>query len=90
MNPVFYAPTKYPNRIALQDNYGEYSYKNLFSSSVILADAIKKILGEKQNERIAFLCPNDCRHVITLWGSWLAGQIGNNYRQKTSFDAIML
>lgn len=73
--PSFRLATQWPDKIAITDQHGDYSYRNLVSSSKILADKLTEELNEKIQERVAFLCPNDATYIMMQWACWMTGQI---------------
>jgi malonyl-CoA/methylmalonyl-CoA synthetase len=67
-----------PDKIAVIDSNGQYSYSHLLSASVQLRDKLLSISNDKQNSphrRIAFLCNQDSSFVIAQWACWLSGAI---------------
>ncbi|GLH12932.1 Luciferin 4-monooxygenase [Gryllus bimaculatus] len=72
--PVFRRAAEYCDRIALRDIHGDYTYRGVFLSSRQFACEIRDNL-DGQQERVAFLCPNDATYVITQWACWMSGQI---------------
>lgn len=75
VTPIFrYAPI-FGEKTALRDRHGFYTYMGLFLSSRQLAHQITESLKGREQERVAFLCPNDASYVITQWACWMSGQI---------------
>jgi acyl-CoA synthetase (AMP-forming)/AMP-acid ligase II len=67
-----------PDKIAVIDSKGRYSYSHLLSSSVQLRDKLLSVTDDKQksaNKRIAFLCNPDASFVIAQWTCWLSQAI---------------
>lgn len=81
--PTFRLASQWPDRIAIVDEYGDYTYRGLFTSSKELAAKITEVLEGKTQERVAFLCPNNASYVITQWACWISGQIGKFLEVKT-------
>ncbi|XP_007477372.1 malonate--CoA ligase ACSF3, mitochondrial [Monodelphis domestica] len=77
--PVFTRALAYGDKIALVDHGGQYTYKDLYYSSVRLSQEICKIhnclSGDIKGERISFICSNDVSYVIAQWASWMSGGI---------------
>lgn len=74
--PTFRLATEWPERTAITDEFGDYTYRNLFFASKTLAAQFKDVVGGKTQERIAFLCPNNVNYVIAQWACWMSGNIG--------------
>lgn len=74
--PVFSNANQFPDKVALRDDKGRYSYADIFANAKELATNITQKLGGKTGERIMFLCPNNVDYIVTLWGIWMSGQIG--------------
>lgn len=74
--PVFRYAAEFPDRIAIQDRDGDFTYKGLFNSSKLFSEEITKHFEGKTQERVAFLCPNDASYLIIQWACWMSGQIG--------------
>ncbi|KAJ1519395.1 hypothetical protein ONE63_004687 [Megalurothrips usitatus] len=75
VTPIFRNAPIYGEKTALRDRHGDYTYMGLFLSSRQLAHQISELLKGKEQERVAFLCPNDASYVITQWACWMSGQI---------------
>lgn len=75
--PVFRNAIKFGDRTALRDLQGDYTYRGLYLSSRQFCGDLSEFLKDGQQERIAFLMPNDARYVIVQWACWMSGQIGN-------------
>lgn len=87
--PVFLQVLKedHGDRLALVDNLGQHTYNQLINRSTTLSQHIltharrdpvssKKDSGIILNEeRIAFLCPNNASYVVSQWGSWMSGGV---------------
>ena len=74
--PIFKQATLFGEKTALRDMHGDYTYRGLFLSARQFANELTELLGEAQQERIAFLMPNDASYVIVQWACWISGQIG--------------
>jgi acyl-CoA synthetase (AMP-forming)/AMP-acid ligase II len=67
-----------PDKIAVIDSNGQYSYSNLLSASMQLRDKLPTVTDDKQkttNRRIAFLCNPDASFVVAQWACWLSRAI---------------
>ncbi|CAF4709685.1 unnamed protein product [Rotaria sp. Silwood2] len=67
-----------PNKIAVIDSNGRYSYSHLLSASVQLHDKLLSLTDDKQksaHKRIAFLCNPDASFVVAQWACWLSRAI---------------
>jgi malonyl-CoA/methylmalonyl-CoA synthetase len=67
-----------PDKIAVIDSNGRYTYSNLLSSSVQLCDKLISVTDDKQksaNKRIAFLCNPGTSFVVAQWSCWLSRAI---------------
>ncbi|XP_033211791.1 malonate--CoA ligase ACSF3, mitochondrial isoform X2 [Belonocnema kinseyi] len=74
--PVFKQATQFGDKPALHDMHGDYTYRGIFLSARQFANELTKLLGGTQQERVAFLLPNDASYVIVQWACWISGQIG--------------
>lgn len=75
VTPIFKNAPLFADKTALRDCHGYYTYMGLFLSSRQFAHQITELLKGKEQERVAFLCPNDASYVITQWACWMSGQI---------------
>lgn len=77
--PVFTRALAFGDKIAIIDQNGKHTYKELYTRSLLLSQEICKMLGhpnrDLNGERISFLCPNDVSYVIAQWASWMSGGI---------------
>lgn len=77
--PVFARALAFGNRVALVDQHGHHTYKDLYCHSLQLSREICRIKecagGDLQEERISFLCSNDASYVVAQWASWMSGAI---------------
>lgn len=75
--PVFTRAPAFGDRIAIIDSSGSHSYKQLYSSSLALADRITSTLysdfGGLEGKRISFLCGNDASYTVAQWAAWMSG-----------------
>ncbi|KAJ7396325.1 acyl-CoA synthetase family member 3, mitochondrial [Pitangus sulphuratus] len=67
------------DKIAIVDQNGEHTYRDLLSQSLHLSQEICRVLEcssrDLKEERISFLCPNDASYVVAQWASWMSGGI---------------
>ncbi|XP_060518865.1 malonate--CoA ligase ACSF3, mitochondrial-like [Cylas formicarius] len=75
VKPVFSNVQNFPNKTAIYDNTGSYTYSNIFVEAKELSMKISRRVNGARGERVLFLCPNDVSYVITLWAIWMSGQI---------------
>ncbi|NWY66289.1 ACSF3 synthetase, partial [Erithacus rubecula] len=79
ITPVFSRALAFGDRVAIVDQNGEHTYRELLSRSLRLAREICRVLQcpsrDLREERISFLCPNDASYVVAQWASWLSGAI---------------
>ncbi|XP_065423735.1 malonate--CoA ligase ACSF3, mitochondrial isoform X1 [Chrysemys picta bellii] len=79
VTPVFTRALAFGDRIAIIDQNGEHTYRDLYTQSVHLSQQICEVLrcssGDLKEKRISFLCPNDASYVIAQWASWMSGGI---------------
>nr|XP_013053042.2 malonate--CoA ligase ACSF3, mitochondrial isoform X1 [Anser cygnoides] len=77
--PVFARALNFGDKIAIVDQHGEHTYRDLFRQSLRLSQEICRVLGcssrDLKEERISFLCPNDASYVVAQWASWMSGGI---------------
>lgn len=77
LSPVFRNCFNFNERIALKDRNGQYTYSRIFNASGTLATKFEEKIGNKRQQKVAFLCPNDVSYVLTQWACWITGNIGN-------------
>nr|XP_013803924.1 PREDICTED: acyl-CoA synthetase family member 3, mitochondrial isoform X1 [Apteryx mantelli mantelli] len=79
VTPVFTRALAFGDKIAIIDQNGEHTYRDLFSQSLRLSQEICRVLKcssrDLKEERISFLCPNDSSYVVAQWASWMGGGI---------------
>ncbi|CAK7317245.1 Malonate--CoA ligase ACSF3, mitochondrial [Vulpes lagopus] len=77
--PVFTRALAFGDRIALIDQYGHHTYKDLYYHSLRLSQEVCRLRectgGDLQEERVSFLCSNDVSYVVAQWASWMSGGI---------------
>ncbi|XP_061450405.1 malonate--CoA ligase ACSF3, mitochondrial isoform X2 [Rhineura floridana] len=77
--PVFTRALAFGEKIAIVDQNGEHTYKDLYTRSLHLSQKICKTLRNSERDlkgkRISFLCPNDVSYVTAQWASWMSGGI---------------
>ncbi|XP_047702065.1 malonate--CoA ligase ACSF3, mitochondrial isoform X1 [Prionailurus viverrinus] len=77
--PVFSRALAFGDRIALVDQHGRHTYKDLFHHSLRLSRELCRLLGcaggDLQEERVSFMCSNDVSYVVAQWASWMSGGV---------------
>jgi malonyl-CoA/methylmalonyl-CoA synthetase len=66
---------KYGERVAILDNQGSYTYRELLDASSRVAACLLGGLEDLCEARVAFLVPSGFQYVATQWGIWRAGGI---------------
>ncbi|XP_078257927.1 LOW QUALITY PROTEIN: malonate--CoA ligase ACSF3, mitochondrial [Rhinoraja longicauda] len=76
---VFTRAANFADRLAIVDDHGSYTYKDLYRCSQGLSRKIQSALGcsdgDIKEQRISILCPNDVSFVIAQWASWMSGGV---------------
>ncbi|KAG4070731.1 hypothetical protein HA402_005590 [Bradysia odoriphaga] len=75
IQPVFANALTYGNKIAIKDEFGEYSYEQIFTGAAKISTEIAKICGSASQCKIAFLCPNSALYTLVQWACWMSGHI---------------
>ncbi|XP_060109549.1 malonate--CoA ligase ACSF3, mitochondrial [Heteronotia binoei] len=77
--PVFARALAFGDKVAIVDQNGEHTYKDLYAQSLLLSQKLCQMLrcssGDLNGERISFLCPNDASYVTAQWATWMSGGI---------------
>ncbi|XP_012891106.1 PREDICTED: acyl-CoA synthetase family member 3, mitochondrial [Dipodomys ordii] len=77
--PVFVRALAFGDRIALVDQHGCHTYRDLYARSLRLSREICKLRGcvdgDLREERVSFLCSNDASYVVAQWAAWMSGGI---------------
>ncbi|XP_042558221.1 malonate--CoA ligase ACSF3, mitochondrial [Dipodomys spectabilis] len=77
--PVFVRAPAFGDRIALVDQHGCHTYRDLYARSLRLSREICKLRGcvdgDLREERVSFLCSNDVSYVVAQWAAWMSGGI---------------
>ena len=76
MLSIFKNAEQYPDRVALRDKTGSYTYKDIVKASNKMASALIGNDSDLKEQRIGFLIPPSFEYVSILWGIWKAGGIG--------------
>ena len=67
------------DRLALVDQHGGHTYKDLYSRSLCLSREICRLRGradgDLREERVSLLCGNDVSFVVAQWATWMSGGI---------------
>ncbi|XP_048402999.1 malonate--CoA ligase ACSF3, mitochondrial isoform X3 [Stegostoma tigrinum] len=76
---VFTKAGSFAERLAIVDDNGRYTYRDLYLYSLALARKIHSALGcldgDVKEQRISILCPNNVSYVIAQWASWMSGGV---------------
>jgi malonyl-CoA/methylmalonyl-CoA synthetase len=76
---VFTRALAFGDRIAIVDQHGHHTYRDLYYRSLHLSQEICRLRncvdGDLQEERVSFLCSNDVSYVVAQWASWMSGGI---------------
>lgn len=73
--PIIKRALDYQDRIAIIDENGQYTYKQLLNASHKVASALLQNKTDLSGARIAFIVPSGFEYVAIQWGIWLAGGI---------------
>ncbi|XP_047385378.1 malonate--CoA ligase ACSF3, mitochondrial isoform X2 [Sciurus carolinensis] len=77
--PVFTRALAFGDRLALLDQHGRHTYRDLYHRSLRLSREICRLCGcedgDLREERVSFLCANDVSYVVAQWASWMSGGI---------------
>ena len=76
MLSIFKNAEQYPDRVALRDKTGSYTYKDIVKASDRTASSLVGNNFDLKEQRIGFLIPPSFEYVSILWGIWKAGGIG--------------
>ncbi|XP_067853643.1 malonate--CoA ligase ACSF3, mitochondrial isoform X2 [Heptranchias perlo] len=76
---VFTRAANFTDRLAIVDDNGCYTYRDLHRHSLGLSRKIHSALGcsdgDIKEQRISILCPNDASYVVAQWASWMCGGV---------------
>ncbi|XP_053411267.1 malonate--CoA ligase ACSF3, mitochondrial isoform X2 [Nycticebus coucang] len=77
--PVFTKALAFGDKIAIVDQHGSHTYRDLYYRSLRLSRELCGlrgcVSGDLCEERVAFLCSNDVSYVVAQWASWMSGGI---------------
>jgi len=73
---IFKNAERYADRVALRDETGSYTYKDIVKASNKTASALISNNSDLKEQRIGFLIPPSFEYISILWGIWKAGGIG--------------
>ena len=73
---IFKNAERYADRVALRDETGSYTYKDIVKASNKTASALIGNDSDLKEQRIGFLIPPSFEYISILWGIWKAGGIG--------------
>lgn len=75
--PVFARSPAFEDRLAIIDSSGSHTYKQLYYTSLGLAEKINASLnlnfGGLEGKRVCFLCANDASYTVAQWATWMSG-----------------
>ncbi|XP_067905062.1 malonate--CoA ligase ACSF3, mitochondrial isoform X2 [Heterodontus francisci] len=76
---VFTRAGNFADRLAIVDDHGLYTYRDLYRFSLGISRKIQSALGcsdgDIKEQRISILCPNDVSYVVGQWASWMSGGV---------------
>ena len=75
------------NRIAIVDQFGTYTYKQLNEQAQVIAKNIISLTGNAEGT-VLFMVPSGFEYVEVLWGIWLAGKIAVPLHTAHPLDEI--
>ncbi|XP_055991563.1 malonate--CoA ligase ACSF3, mitochondrial [Sorex fumeus] len=77
--PVFTRALAFGDRLALVDQHGRHTYRDLYLRSLRLARELCALRGctsgDLGEERVSFLCANDASYVVAQWATWMSGAV---------------
>ncbi|XP_034825841.1 malonate--CoA ligase ACSF3, mitochondrial [Maniola hyperantus] len=73
--PVFRRALLFPSRVALQDDFGTYTYAALYQAATALSQDIAAQLEGETEYTISYMCSNDASHIVVQWAIWMTGNI---------------
>ena len=73
---IFKNAERYADHVALRDETGSYTYKDIVKASNKTASALIGNNSDLKEQRIGFLIPPSFEYISILWGIWKAGGIG--------------
>lgn len=73
--PIFKRALLHGNKIAIKDNTGEYSYRQILDGARKLSKELSAYNSDATNDtKVAFLCSNSAVYSIIQWACWISGQ----------------
>ncbi len=73
--PIVERARAWPDRVAISDGFGEYSYADLLSASERGAARLLSNRGDRSEARFAFMVEPSYRYLVTQWSVWRAGGV---------------
>ncbi|EDW71823.2 uncharacterized protein Dwil_GK21041 [Drosophila willistoni] len=73
--PTFKKALLYPDKIAVKDFCGEFTYFQLYLTAKRLAIQISNICGSASLSNVAFLSSNNVLWIVIQWSCWISGQV---------------
>jgi len=71
--PIIDRALEYPDRVAVIDDAGRFTYSELLDRSAQAAACLLDGASDLNGARVAFLMPPSVEHVVVQWGIWRAG-----------------
>lgn len=75
MPPIVSRARSWPQRVAIDDFRGAYTYADLLAASELGASRLLDGHGDLAEARVAFMIEPSYPHVVTQWSIWRAGGI---------------
>ncbi len=75
MERLFLQAYQHPNKIAIVDQAGTYSYGKLVDQATRIASFLLGEKGDLNQARVAFMVSPGFDYVAVQWGIWMAGGI---------------
>ena len=75
MIPLIDRAAAFADRVAIADQHGSYTYRQLLDASAAVAAALLDGLADLQQGRVAFLVTPSFGYAAVQWGIWRAGGI---------------
>ncbi|XP_058135550.1 malonate--CoA ligase ACSF3, mitochondrial isoform X2 [Dasypus novemcinctus] len=77
--PVFARALAFGDRLAVVDQHGRHTYRELYQRSLRLSREILRLRGcaggDLREERVSFLCANDASYLVAQWAAWMSGGV---------------
>ncbi|XP_068140327.1 malonate--CoA ligase ACSF3, mitochondrial [Drosophila tropicalis] len=73
--PTFKKALLFPDKLAVKDFCGEFTYFQLYLTAKRLAIQISNICGSASLSNVAFLSSNNVLWIVIQWSCWISGQV---------------